>query len=216
MHCTWRNVRIPPDPAWSPPHRHPATTAAAACCSRTATTTPIRHRSPGQTGHEESPAESYSQHTHTHTRYVPTLPLCAALLYISLHIYLYTAYTYILAYIYVSSRRPPRLSATSRPYQGSLYCVIGISRAHLSVLQLSLLLPSLPFVPSPLPCPNCCAPPAHPPPNVPPTYCRLRVRHKRVCVRVYINVYSRVLPGTCLRINVFIIYYQCYYYYYYY
>jgi len=63
------------------------------------------YRSPGQTGHEESPAESYSQHTHI----IPTLPLCTK--HTHTHIYLYI-HTYA-CIIIQSSSPPPRVTATS-------------------------------------------------------------------------------------------------------
>lgn len=123
-------MRIPPDPVPPPPHHRPAD----ACCSP-----PLRHRapslrSPGQTGHEESPAESYSQHTifprcrcaprfcivhrirlytthqHKHTR---ACILCIHIL-TPIHIIYYT-YMLRTRVQCVSSRPVPRVSATSAP-----------------------------------------------------------------------------------------------------
>jgi len=78
------------------------------------------YRSPGQTGHEESPAESYSQHTHI----IPTLPLCTKHTHTYIHIFIYTR---MRASLY-SRRHPHPASRPRRRHQGSLYCVIGISR----------------------------------------------------------------------------------------
>lgn len=61
---------------------------------RTAATTPIRHRSPGQTGHEESPAESYSQHTHTHTLCSHVAAVRHAFVYIFTHLLIHRVYVY--------------------------------------------------------------------------------------------------------------------------
>lgn len=115
MHCTWRNVRIPPDPV-RPPFTtalHHSATTNASCCSP-----PFHHhalslRSPGQTGHEESPAESYSQHTlFPCCRCAPRF--CIVYIYIRSNTHMHARIIYVSKYS-VSSCSVPRVSATSAP-----------------------------------------------------------------------------------------------------
>lgn len=115
MHCTRRNVRIPPDPILSPqPPSSPRNYGRlCVCCYPRHCPPPPRRPSlpfPGQTGHEESPAESYSQHTYTHTLF----PRCRCAPNTDTHTYIYL-YTHTNACIIIqsSSSSPPRVTATS-------------------------------------------------------------------------------------------------------
>lgn len=133
-------MRIPPDPV-----RPPAIAIATAVLSPAPPPPHHQHyRSPGQTGHEESPAESYSQqHAHTRARHTQYSHVAAVPARMCVHTYkrtsillctyaMYTLYIYIHNTYKCSRRRPASRPRRHRRHQGSLYCVIGISRRCLS------------------------------------------------------------------------------------
>jgi len=66
-------------------------------------------------------------HTHTHTHIIPTLPLCTKHRHTHKHIFIYT-HECVHHYIVVVVVVPHPSSRPRSRHQGSLYCVIGISR----------------------------------------------------------------------------------------
>lgn len=134
-----------------------------------------------------SPQRNLTHNTHTNAQYSHVADVRRTFIHIHTHIKTH-AYKFIHRIIYSSPASRPR-----RRHQGSLYCVIGISR------------PS-----SHRPTVVCCPPPV-------PTFSVLDyestvTKCMSVCVyeldvyaylcavtTVYTNVYNRVLPGTCSR-----------------
>jgi len=128
MHCTRRNVRIPPDPVRppQPPSSSRHSGRRCVCCYPRHCSPPPHHPSlvttvPPVKRVTRSPQRNLTHNTHT------LFPRCrcAPNTHTHKHTYIYI-HTY--ACIITQSSSPHPASRPRRRHQGSLYCVIGISR----------------------------------------------------------------------------------------
>lgn len=140
MHCTRRNVRIPPDPVRPPPQPHhpviTTTTGYVCCYPRHCPPLPPLPRRPSLPFHRSNGSRGVpsgillTTHTHTHAH---TYSHVAAVHHAHAHVlFIYTRiicvhhYTVVVVPPPLSDSHSARFSPRRR-HQGSLYCVIGIS-----------------------------------------------------------------------------------------
>jgi len=172
-------VRIPRDPRSYCRRLVIVTTIATVVLS--SATPPLHHHPSLYTVPPVKRVTRSPQRNLTHnTQYSHVAAVHRSFVYVCVYIYIYNIRARVHVYIYTTVVVVVPASPARR-HQGSLYCVIGISR------------PSPPPLPPPY---NSCPWPAQPASNLPSFETMSRSQLQvNVCVCVYANVYNRVLPG---------------------